>query len=285
MFFASRKPPAAASAKTLLLSRRKAPDGVVRRIRQSLVDAFFPPRCAGCERFGEELFCYACAPKLQKIPAPFCACCGAPFDPLAFSAEICAVCRLRPPHYVAARSAFVFEGPMRTAIHDFKYRRFFDDARRLAPLLAREIRGDPTFQKQRFDFLVPVPLHRQRERARGFNQSVLLARALSEQCEIPALEALIRTQKTAPQVGLNAQQRRQNVRGAITVSPQTAPETLRGARVLLVDDVFTTGATMDECAKILRRAQVAEVFALTLARQLAPDEKGFAQMALHEAWI
>lgn len=240
---------------------------------QRALDTLFPPRCGGCGQFSHPVFCERCAPQLRPIIEPCCANCGRTFDPLALGAEICALCRARPPAFEKARACWAFEGPPRPAIHRFKYNRRFA----MAPRLARAMMQTPAARVLLGDWqpqcLVPVALHASRARARGFNQSALLARELGLLCDVPALDLLERTRRTPPQVGLDLKARRQNVRDAFIVDEalwQSA--NLVGARILLIDDVFTTGATLDECARVLRKAGAGAVGALTVARQQRPDE-------------
>ncbi len=236
-------------------------------LRGAFLDALFPPHCAGCAAWSRAVFCETCLPLLRPIRAPFCDGCGEPFDPLAHAAPICARCRAKAPTFRAARAAFAFDGPLREAIHRLKYRQKSALAPRLAPLLWRALENDPFLRDFHPDFLVPVPLHRARLRKRGFNQSLLLARELSLLLGVPTRELLQRTRNTPPQVGLKGDARAKNVRGAFDLSSRAAAlNGLQGARILLVDDVFTTGATLGEAAKILLGAGAGEVCALTLAR-------------------
>ena len=234
----------------------------------SLLDALFPPRCGGCREWESEPFCPDCAAKLRPLRAPFCAMCGRPFDPLAKTGALCSPCRAHPHKFTAARAVFLFGEPIKTAIHRFKYFGYHSYAARLAPLMLKKWESDPTLSAFAPDFLAPVPLHSSRLRTRGFNQSALIARELGLARDVPLLE-LHRTRPTPPQVGLNAKARVQNVKGAFAVEHPA----LQGARVLLVDDVFTTGATLDECARALKKAGAGEICALTLARQAHPDEE------------
>ena len=247
--------------------------GVLEAAWQTALDALFPPRCGGCGQFSAAVFCARCAPNLHAMGEPCCDCCGRAFDPLAMGADICPNCRAHPPAFERSRAAWAFEGPPRGAIHRLKYNRRFA----LAPRLARAMAQSPAARELLHDWqpscLVPVALHGSRARARGFNQSALLARELGALFELPALDALKRTRRTPPQVGLDLKARRHNVRQAFVVDEKLwAKHELTGARILLIDDVFTTGATIDECARVLRRAGAQSVAALTLARQQRPDE-------------
>ncbi len=244
--------------------RQTAPNPLWHALHGAFLDALFPPRCAGCATWSRAVFCESCAPQLNPIAAPFCDRCGEAFDPLACCAPICARCRAKTPHFRAARAAFQFDGPLREAIHRLKYRQKSALAPRLAPFLARAFQQDAFLSEFNPDFLVPVPLHRARLKKRGFNQSSLLAHQLSPLIGVPTLELLRRTRNTPPQVTLKGKERADNVKGAFVAS-QNAGE-WQGARVLLIDDVYTTGATLGEAAKTLRRAGAGDICALTLAR-------------------
>lgn len=242
--------------------------------RQRALDALFPPRCGGCRRFSRPIFCERCAPELRAIVEPCCLQCGRVFDPLALGAEICARCREQPPAFERARACWIYEGPPRLAIHRFKYNRRYAMAPRLAQAMAQTPAARALLWNWQPQFLVPVALHSSRARARGFNQSALLARELGLLCDdVPALELLKRTRRTPPQVGLDLKARRRNVRAAFEVNEALwQTENIAGARILLIDDVFTTGATINECARVLIKAGAGAVAALTVARQQSPDE-------------
>ena len=235
----------------------------------ALLDALFPPRCAGCARWSRAVFCPDCTSQLVRIRSPLCDCCGAPFDPLAFPAPICARCRAKAPDFRAARAVFAFEGPLRESIHRLKYQHKSALAPRLAPFLATTLGEEPVLRDFDPQFLVPIPLHPSRLKKRGFNQSFLLANELSKLLGVPTRELLLRSRDTLPQIGLNASDRAKNVRGAFEAARQV--KTWQGKRILLIDDVFTTGATLNEAAKTLRQAGASAVCTLTLARHLLPS--------------
>jgi ComF family protein len=209
---------------------------------------------------------------LQPIVAPFCVRCGIPFDPLAHSANECADCRSNryhgAPPFDALRSAFTFTGAMRPAVHRLKYNGKTALAVPLAVVL-NELLQNNALPNNDLKLICPVPLHPWRRWRRGYNQSALLAANLSRFCGVPYGEVLYRTRRTPPQVGLNEKQRLANVKDAFAVQ-QRALQLLNPTQgaVLLIDDVCTTGATIAECARILRKAGITQVYALTLARQL-----------------
>lgn len=166
--------------------------------------------------------------------------------------HLCARCVTHPPPYEWARSRYRYGSELAVAIGRFKYGRSIELGRVLGPLLG-ELPGG--------DLVVPVPLHRRRLRAREFNQSLELARAAWPRVPIDPL-ALKRLRDTPPQTGLNLRERRENVRGAFVAERSR----VSGREILLVDDVLTTGATVESCARALRRAGAGSVFVLTLAR-------------------
>ncbi|RYG75260.1 ComF family protein [bacterium] len=241
--------------------------GVGKMAWAALLDAVFPPHCAGCSEWCREPFCRFCLPKLKAISAPLCEKCGIPFDPLSFPASICSRCRARQPHFLAARAGFDFEGPVREAIHDLKYHEKTALAPRLAPFLAATLRDDPVLRDLNPDFIMAVPLHRRRLKSRGYNQSFLLARELGLILELPLVDVVERIRDTPPQVKLKREDRAKNIRDAFQVD-LGAFQKIGGKsrRFLLVDDVLTTGATLDEITRVLRKAGAGEVGAVTLAR-------------------
>lgn len=233
----------------------------------------FPPRCAGCRAWNEAIFCDACDIELQKVVAPLCACCGTPFDPAArvLPDSLCADCRdnryHRAPKLDKRRAPFRYSGPIREAIHDFKYRGKTALAAPLADLLTaysnNPAHGLPLGE---IELIVPVPLHAVRAWRRGYNQSALLAEELGKVSGIPFAELLQRTRHTIPQVELEAGERAQNVQGAFAINPRQWPRYSKVESILLIDDVSTTGSTLEECARILKNQGVKTVSALTLAR-------------------
>jgi ComF family protein len=224
-----------------------------------LWEFLFPSRCLGCDRRGVVL----CADCLPTVPwqGPFvCPRC-------ARASRLGALCRRclagREPLLTSVRAACRFEGVIRTAIHRLKYRR----ASFLAPFLARLLAEALVRRPLEVDLLVPVPLDPARQRERGFNQAALIALELSRCADYPAptLDLLRRVPHRRPQVGLQAAERRRNVLGAFHCPD---PEAVAGRRLLLIDDVMTTGATLEACAAALRSAGAAQVLAAVVAREV-----------------
>lgn len=198
---------------------------------------------------------------LDFLFPPLCLVCGIPFTG-AGADHPCGACLTTRPSFDAARAALLYEGHCRELVHAFKYRNKTHLRRPLALLSAA---GLTEFVASRDpDLIVPVPLHVRRLRSRGFNQALLLGELLAREWKLPlARRALARVRWTEPQIGLPADQRRENVKGAFAVSDRTV---LAGRKVLLVDDVLTTGSTAEECSRVLKRSGAAEVTVITVAR-------------------
>ena len=232
-----------------------------------LLDLFLPSSCAYCsssiENSAVPFFCSVCWNDFSVLPGPFCPSCGKPFDSLeALShspAHECHACRLKPPRFDQALSVGYFEGSLREAIHQFKYRPCHALGKPLSTWMCGNLRVMAPI-----DIIMPVPLHSSRLRQRGFNQSLLLAYPLSLTGDmVLCYDNLWRTRPTRPQVELSGDDRIKNVAGAFALQQ---PQDVTGLSVLLVDDVFTTGATLNECAGVLKNAGAASVIVLTLAR-------------------
>jgi len=245
------------------------PDGVQRAVKRvvcGLLDLVFPDRCRICEHPLHEVsrvpVCSECLKHPEPIQAEFyCRSCRTPFlnrYPLDESGQ-CALCRLGLNGFDEVYSAGAYEGALRKLIHLFK----FDGVQPLAsPLGAFLKRILP--RERCFDAIVPMPLHWRRRWQRGFNQSELLAREIGRHWKIPVRKGVHRKRATVAQAGLTSAQRRKNVQGAFEPNKRTQ---LDGLRVLLVDDVLTTGATASACARALKRAGAARVSLITLARR------------------
>ncbi len=230
---------------------------ILKEVSETALDFLFPPQCVVCNTAGA-YFCATCQQKLTYINPPFCDKCGYPIDN---DKTTCTQCQRHPlEHITAIRSVTLFtEDPLRTAIHKFKYQNHKVLGKTLAPLLARCY----TINQLSVDVIVPVPLHKSRYKDRGYNQSTELAKELSKLIYLPIDNTtLVRQRKTKPQMSLKASERKANVAHAFACTANT----LAGKTVLLIDDVCTTGATLDACADALKQADVHAVHALTLSR-------------------
>jgi ComF family protein len=219
----------------------------------ALADLFFPQRCVGCDRRASDLLCRDCFEALPLVGRPACARCGAP---TAFETFVCDECKGVDFGFESARAPLRYEGVGEEVVHALKYRGYTRVVERLAAPLMLEVLG----RGERFDAVVPVPLHRSRLRRRGFNQAELLARSVAAGLNAPFSDGLRAVRKTRDQVELSAAERRANVEGAFV-----ARQRVRG-RVLLVDDVFTTGATSSACAETLLAGGAQEVHVVSLCR-------------------
>ncbi|MEQ8710200.1 MAG: ComF family protein [Rhodospirillales bacterium] len=228
------------------------------------LDLLLPPRCASCGGLidGAHLLCITCWRSIRQIAPPLCASCGFPFDFDAGADARCADCLAEPPAYHQARAALVYDDASRPAILSFKHGDRTDSVFTLARLMMQAGRE----QIMAADLLVPVPLHHRRLFIRRYNQSALLAQAIGRLMSRPVLlDALHRHRATASQGRLGRRQRQRNVAGAISV-PDTRRGAVAGKRILLIDDVMTTGATVSVCARALRRGGACQVDVLTIAR-------------------
>jgi len=231
----------------------------------------FPPCCQLCGRLAQPLVCERCAAAFEAITPPLCGCCGRPFDPHSRAGERCGRCRATGHALSVARSFGLHVGTLRGAVNALKFGGRTRLVGPLAELLTTLVEGSPPVALPPMDGpvgLVPVPLHPTRRRDRGFDQAELLATCLGELTGLPLRAGLlVRTRSTRPQVGMTPSERRENVKGAFALR-HPLPHT--EARVVLIDDVYTTGATLEECARVLRRGGAAQVGAITVTRA-APE--------------
>ncbi len=233
-----------------------AAERATRSLLNPLLNLLFPPRCVTCHREGE-WFCPACRSHVEFIDPPLCERCGRPL-----SNTECRFCLEFPLQIDGLRAVAFFDGVTREAIHSFKYQHRPELASSFGVMLIDYLRAHPLD----FDLLIPIPLHHERERWRGYNQALLLAREIALHQNIALwYNGVERTRATLAQVGLDTRARRENVRDAFA-----ANEGVAGARVLLIDDVCTTGATMNACAVALKHCGARSVWGLALARPRFP---------------
>lgn len=230
-----------------------------------MADALYPRVCIGCGRNAGDAFryvCWDCATRIRYISGPRCSVCGEPVEGRVDHAFVCHGCRTDPRAYDAARSACRYDDVARDAMQTFKYDRGVWLNPDLSAMLLTCFTTE--FDAMGFDGIVGVPLHPARRRARGYNQAHLLGRTLAKRVGVPMwTHALVRVRATPSQTRLTAPQRASNVRGAFSVFRATL---VADRQILLVDDVMTTGATVNECARCLKEAGAASVHVLTVAR-------------------
>ncbi len=239
----------------------------MRQLWESFLNLLYPATCYSCGQPTERPeFCHPCRARIQTPRSPWCPTCGVPFQTAGGADHPCGRCLVRAPHFGRARACTIYDAagtaddPLKSVLQRYKYNPDVSLARPLRVLLMER----SPLAVDTYDVVMPVPLHPQRLRWRGFNQAQLLARPLARAAGV-ALDcfSLQRVRPTRPQVELDETERRRNVARAFQV---VRPQRVDGKRVLLVDDVLTTGATVEECSRVLRRAGAAAVDVLVLAR-------------------
>ncbi len=247
------------------------------RLADGAVDLFLPKRCVVCGRAGAWL-CGACAPQLVPLPATVCERCGAP---LSRSQGACRECRGRGLAFGSARAAFLYEGPARRLVTSCKFRALRSLTAEMARLAEVSFAGavEALGGRAAVDLVTCVPVHRERDLERGFDQAALLGRRLAAAADLPFASLLVRTRRGRRQSGLGVLDRAANVHGAFRVDDTVADKVGRVRTVLVVDDVYTTGETLHACSAVLRHAGC-EPHAFTFARaarafhlQIASDGK------------
>ncbi|MEL7649452.1 MAG: ComF family protein [Sedimentibacter sp.] len=235
---------------------------------ESLLEILYPEKntCFFCGTYDEEIqdryICADCEKNVRRIVPPVCLRCSKPVEPDS-PAGLCTDCRLSSWNFEMCRSPFCYEGLIKKGIYMFKYHnkpyfyKFFGKS--LAGYMKSICYTD-------FDLIVPVPLHRSKMRKRGFNQSKLVASYISRDFSIPMAEVLRRIRKTPKQSEMSREERRANMEDAFSLKNEKMADLLKEKTVLLVDDVFTTGSTADECSKVLKQGGADKVYVITIAR-------------------
>lgn len=237
---------------------------VVQQAGTILMDWVYPRQCAHCGRTADatRFLCWNCLAEIQYIHSPYCSCCGDPVPGRIDHEYRCAYCSRQTPHFVEARSAVRYRGPVGMSLRAIKY----ESATWLVPEMTRLLLAcmQTHYDLLPVDAVCYVPLHAVKRRERGFNQAQLLAKALCRERSLSLCRGgLRRVLDRGSQTRLTAAEREANVAGVFTVP---VPARVQGRRLLLVDDVMTTGATVNECARVLKRAGANSVHVLTVAR-------------------
>ncbi len=231
---------------------------------RSIASLFYPPHCVICgiDVEPDSYLCDSCSEKAPRIRPPFCATCSEPFDGAISDTFTCANCAHRSLHFETAVAIYRSRGIVRRLVHEFKYGHQQHLRHPIGDWLCQTL-GDPRLQGRHFDGIVAVPLHPARERERGFNQALLLAEILSKRSGIPLRNALQRVRYTTTQTVYDRQERMENLKDAFCLRKNAD---VRDSRMLLVDDVLTTGSTLSECARVLKDGGAVSVHAATAAR-------------------
>ncbi len=233
----------------------------------AVLDTLFPPRCPLCREpvAGQGTLCAECWKELSFIHDPQCVTCGHPFEYAIAPEALCGPCLAETPPYAQARAVLKYDEHGSKPVVGFK----FHDRTSLAPMFGAWLKRAGGIFLERADAVVPVPLSRLRLLQRRYNQAALLAYALGKEARLPVMpDALLRRKHTRPQSELTRAQRLTNVQGAFTANPKRA-NGIKEKKIVLVDDVITTGATLSACTKALLKAGATEVYVLTLARTVA----------------
>ena len=239
------------------------------RTFQWFLNLIFPPVCPLCKTLldGTEqtlTLCPACHKAIRLVHPPYCPRCGLPVPSGDGEGYLCGLCLSERWYFEVHRTSGLYEGVLKEAIHRFKYGGVFPLVRVFGDLLQPPLQA--LSQDYSMDVMIPVPLHIRRLRERGFNQALLLVKELNKRTGITYAErALQKVHDTPVQSALKKKERKKNLRGAFQVKDQ---ETIQGKAVVLVDDVYTTGATVNECSRALLKAGAAKVAVLTVARAL-----------------
>lgn len=239
-----------------------------RALGRLAVNALLPPTCLRCGAAVSVpgTLCGACWEQVSFIAPPMCACCGYPFELAPAEGQLCAACQARPPAFDRARAVMAYDGGSRDLVLGFKHA----DRTEGAPAYATWMLRAAADVLPDAEVAVPVPLHRWRLLRRRYNQAALLANALGRRAGVPVCpDALLRTRNNPSQGAMTTRGRWRNVQGVFAAHPRRRAA-VAGRRVLLVDDVMTTGATLEACARVLRRAGATGVDAVTLARVVRP---------------
>ncbi len=239
---------------------------ILQQTLETAITFLYPAQCRVCEKpLGLEsvpYMCDACWNDMPLIEPPWCEMCGTPN-----TEDVCDECATTPPPFGKLRTIAFYEVALQQAIHLFKFEKRTTLAKPLAQLMIRHISND--FNMADYDFILPIPIHKKRLRERGFNQATLLANGIAKTKNIPVVtDVLVRHKNTSPQSSLDREARQTNIVGAFELQRK---EVVQDKRILVLDDVFTTGATVREAVKVLWNADPVEIDVLTLARALDPE--------------
>ena len=233
----------------------------------SLSDFFFPPQCLLCNTSftpeNSRYFCNKCYDDFSFIKSPVCKKCGLPFQTREGEDHLCGQCITGKHFFDKARSVSTYDKTLRKALHGFKYNKKSLLSKPLSQILAAY--GENLLNQKEYDAIVPVPLHSKRLRQRGYNQALILAKRVGKAWGIKVdIKSLERVKWTIPQTVLSKNERRKRIRGSFSCSP----ERVRDKNLLIIDDIYTSGSTVSECARILKKNGALKVDVLTFARTI-----------------
>lgn len=231
-----------------------------KKLADSALDWLYPPRCPICDGIVEKkgAICPDCRGKLSYVKEPRCKKCGRPL--LEDTREFCSICSNKAFHFREGMSVFVYDGAVRKSVLAFKFKNRPEYAFFYAEELHRQ--ADAFIRSRRVEALVPVPVHPSRKRTRGYNQAELLAKQLGGIMDLPVMkDQLMRTKKTMPQKGLGSRERLQNLSDAFKWKTQIGTA---ARRILLVDDIFTTGSTIEACSRTILASGAKEIYFLCI---------------------
>ncbi|MEI6511724.1 MAG: ComF family protein [bacterium] len=233
---------------------------MIRSIGSGISDLLYPPRCAVCRQLGLPSYCDDCLKQIIYIEQPFCTCCGLPGQ-----SKLCRECLAGNRAFTSARGVGYYRATLATALKTFKYNASLSLVEPLGKLMTDFLDTEIGQDVAGVEMVMPVPIHLSRHKKRGFNQARLLAEPVAKHLGLPLSDALLlRTKRTLPQVDLTPEQRRENVSDAFEVR---MPSEIKGRRILLVDDIMTTGSTVTSCSKTLLSAGASSIYVLALARE------------------
>ncbi|NLK21800.1 MAG: ComF family protein [Epulopiscium sp.] len=227
-----------------------------------ILDIIYPPRCIFCKDIipiqKEKGICEECKKNLSFVEGKTCQRCGKPIEK---KRDTCLDCIKYPPEYEKGWAVFVYEGLIRDMMYRFKYGGYKEYARYLGHLMADKIRNEAPNEK--FDLIIPIPIHPNRKKSRGYNQGEELAKTISKELNSPMdTSILIRTKETRPQSGLTIIERKNNIKNAFKIKINMD---LKQMKILLVDDIYTTGATINSCAKLLKNKNAGKIYFVSLS--------------------
>jgi ComF family protein len=233
----------------------------IRSLFEGFIDLILPPRCAICRKHSQEQICKECTSKIKYLKTPYCRVCGRPHD-ARFEGDFCHDCYLKKTSFNSARSVAEYEGVIKKALHIFKFNNRYGLKTCLGRIAADYLNNSSGMNLSEVDMMIPIPLSRKKLKAREYNQAKLLAEELSKHTGLAINDEILkRTRETTPQFELSRKERLSNLKDAFAASSAVKDKT-----ILLIDDIYTTGATVKEASNALKRAGARKVHVLTIAR-------------------